>query len=122
MYGTVGNANKSGDVAVQVEQRMHLNSGLVLPEFGPREQRKTQIDGGRIQSIQTLVEFHADRIMSVERSAMRIRTCAKSAKSLQSALVGIRQRGACDLATEARAAELAATDRRHASMSRRLSR
>ena len=67
MYGTVGNANKSGDVAVQVEQRMHLNSGLVLPEFGPREQRKTQIDGGRIQSIQTLVEFHADRIMSVER-------------------------------------------------------
>jgi hypothetical protein len=55
MYGTVGNANKSGDVAVQVG-RMHLDSGFVFPEFGPREQRKTQIDGGRIQSIQTLVE------------------------------------------------------------------
>src|SRR5207248_2945081 len=46
VHFAVGNADKRGDIAVQVQQRVHFYSTLVLPEFGPREQRQAQIDRG----------------------------------------------------------------------------
>lgn len=39
VYFAVGNADKRGDVATQVQQRVHLDRGLVLAEFRPGEQR-----------------------------------------------------------------------------------
>src|ERR1700680_2766099 len=54
-----------------------------LQRFGV-VQRQAQIDGGRIQSIQTLLQIDANRIAGVQRRAMPINTCAKSAKILQS--------------------------------------
>ena len=51
VHFSIGNADKRGDVAMQIQQRVHFDGGLVLPEFGPREQRKTQIDGGRVQCV-----------------------------------------------------------------------
>src|ERR1035441_10280672 len=35
MHFTGGNTDERGDVAVQVQQRMHLHGSFVLPEFGP---------------------------------------------------------------------------------------
>src|ERR1022692_1959496 len=64
---SVGNANKGGDIAVQVQQGVHLHGGLVLPEFRPRKKCQAQVDGGRVQSIQALVEVHAERLVGVER-------------------------------------------------------
>ena len=63
MHFAVGNADKRGDIAMQVEQCVHLDGGLVLAEFGPREQRQAQIDGGRIQRVEALVQIDADRIV-----------------------------------------------------------
>jgi len=41
MHLAVGNANEGGDVAAQVEQRMHLHSAFVFAEPNPREDRQT---------------------------------------------------------------------------------
>src|SRR6266851_4132193 len=64
----VCNADKRGDIAVQIQQRVHLHGRFVLAKPGPRKQRETKIDGGRIQSVQTLMQFHTDGIMSIQRS------------------------------------------------------
>src|ERR1022692_5338955 len=57
---SVGNANKGGDIAVQVQQGVHLHGG-------PRKKCQAQVNGGRVQSIQALVEVHAERLVGVER-------------------------------------------------------
>jgi hypothetical protein len=46
---------------------MHLDRAFVLAKFGPRKQRKAQVDGGRVQRVQALVQFDADRIGDVKR-------------------------------------------------------
>jgi len=48
VHGAVGNADKRGDVAMQIQQRVHFDGGLVLAKLGPGEQREAQVDGGRI--------------------------------------------------------------------------
>ena len=53
-------------IAPQVQQRVHLHGGLAPAELGPREQREAQVDGGRVQSVETLIETHADRIAGVQ--------------------------------------------------------
>src|SRR5580658_8525229 len=68
MYFAVGNADKRGDIAMQVEQRVHLDRAFVLAELRPRKQRKAQVDGGRIQRVQTLIQFEADWVGNVKRS------------------------------------------------------
>jgi len=68
MHFAAGNADERGNVAVQVEQRMHLDRAFVLAESGPRKQRKAQVDGGRVQRVQALIQLDADRIGEVKRS------------------------------------------------------
>jgi hypothetical protein len=63
----IGDADKRGDVAMQIQQRMHLDGGLALAELGPREQRQAQVDGGGVQGIQALVQIDAHRIVGVQR-------------------------------------------------------
>ena len=46
---------------MQVQQRVHLDGRLVLAKSGPREQRQAEVDGGRVQRVQTLIQVHADR-------------------------------------------------------------
>ena len=62
------NVGKRGDVAVQIQQRVHLDCGFVLSEFGPGKQRETQVDGGRVQRVQALLQLHSDRIIYIKRS------------------------------------------------------
>ena len=38
VHFAVGNADKRGNIAMQVQQRVHFDGGLVLAELGPREQ------------------------------------------------------------------------------------
>ena len=71
MHFAVGNADKRGDIAMQVQQRMHLHRGFVLAKLGPGKQRKAKIDGGRIQSVQTLIQIHADGIVGIQRPCDR---------------------------------------------------
>jgi len=50
------------------QQCVHLDCGFVLSEFGPGKQRRTRVDGGRIQRVQTLLQLQADRIRGIQRS------------------------------------------------------
>ena len=68
MHLAVRDADKRGDVAVQVQKSVHLDGGFVPAELGPREQRQAQIDGGRVQRVQTLIQIHADGIGGIQRS------------------------------------------------------
>src|SRR5437660_11131214 len=54
-------ADKCGDVAVQVQQGVHLDSGLAPAKLRPRKQRQAQVDGGRIQSISAPDRRQSDR-------------------------------------------------------------
>jgi hypothetical protein len=53
---------------LKVQQRMHLDGRLVLAKSGPREQRQAEVDGGRVQRVQALIQVHADRIAGIQRS------------------------------------------------------
>lgn len=53
---------------MQVEQRMHLDRAFVLAELCPRKERKAQVNGGRVQRVQTLIQFDADWVGCVKRS------------------------------------------------------
>ena len=83
MHIATGDADEWGNVAVQVEQSMHLDGGLAPAKIRPRKQRQAQVDGGRIQSVQALLQIDANRVICSGR-AMLINTWAKSAKILQS--------------------------------------
>ena len=90
------------DIAVQIQQGVHFDGTLVLAEFGPRKQGQAQIDGGRIQSVQALVEFDADWILGVEwpRDADQD-LCEVCEDPPISILVGVGQSGAGHLTAEA---------------------
>jgi len=63
----VRNADKPWDIAVKIQQCVHFHRALVLTKLRPREQRETKIDGGRIESIEAVAQFHAHRIFGVKR-------------------------------------------------------
>src|SRR5260370_24911960 len=46
MHFAGGNADKRGDIAVQVEQRVHLHRAFVAGKIFPREKTKAEIDCG----------------------------------------------------------------------------
>ena len=103
----VGNANERGDVAVQVKQRVHLHRGFALAEFGPRKQCQAQIDGGRIERVQALIEVNADYIGGVQRPCnvdQDVREIGENAPVAQ--LVGVGQSGAGNLAAKAHVVSL----------------
>ena len=105
----VGNADKRGDVAMQVEQGVHLHSSFVPAELGPPEQRQAQVDGGRVQSVETLIQIHADRIAGVQgpRDANQdLREVGIDAPVAR--LVGVGESGARHSTAESHVVELAA--------------
>ena len=102
-------ADKRGDVAPQVQQRVHLHGGLVPAELGPGEQRKAQVDGGRVQSVETLIEIHADRIAGVQRPRDANQDLGEIGIDPPVArLVGVGQCGARHLGAESHVVELGA--------------
>src|SRR5271157_1746866 len=48
MHGPAGDADKRGNVAVQIQQGMHLDGGLAWAKLRPRKQRQAQINGGGV--------------------------------------------------------------------------
>ena len=108
VHFSIGNANKSGDIAVQVQQSVHLDGGLVLAELGPRKDRQTQIDRRGIERIKAVVQLEADRVGGVHRS----RDCDESQGKITIdapvvPLVGIGQRRSRNLAPKAHVEQLA---------------
>jgi hypothetical protein len=68
VHFAAGNADKRGDIAVQVQQRVHLHRAFVLSKPRPRKQGETEIDGGRIERIEAVGQIDAHRILGMKRS------------------------------------------------------
>jgi len=62
------NADKTRDIPSQVEKRVEFDSALLLPELCPREQRKAQVDGRRIERIRRLFESYAEVVSGIQSS------------------------------------------------------
>ncbi len=71
MHFAVGDADEQGDVAMQIDQRVHLHRALALTETSPREHCQTQIDGRRVESIGAMLELRAERVMGVQHAGVR---------------------------------------------------
>ena len=65
MHLVCSNADKRGNIAVQIQQRVHLHGGLVLAESRPRKQRQAEVDCCRVESLQSLVQVHTDRVVGI---------------------------------------------------------
>ena len=62
--------NERGDISSEVQEGVQFHSGFVGSEFGPREKRQTQIDGGRVQGVGRLIQFDTEGIVGVKTSCL----------------------------------------------------
>src|ERR1035437_2147755 len=109
MHFAVRDADKRGDVAMQIQQGVHLDGALMLAKLGPWEQRQAQVDGRGIQRVEAVRQVHADGIAGIKwpgDTDQDLREVGIDPPVM--ALVGIGQRGARHPATEAHVVELAA--------------
>ena len=65
---SVGNPNKCGDRATQIEQGVHLDGGLVGSKPGPGEQRQAEVDGGGVQGLHGVIEIETERLVGLQGS------------------------------------------------------
>jgi len=47
---------------MEVQQCVQFDGGLVLAKTGPREQRKTEVNGGGVQRIEAGIQIDSDRM------------------------------------------------------------
>ena len=109
MHFAVCNAYKRGNIAVQVKQGMHLYRAFAPAKFRPRKQGEAEVDGGRIESIESVVQIHADRISDMKRSGdadQVLREIGEDAPVV--GFVGVSQSGSRDPAAESHVVQLVA--------------
>jgi hypothetical protein len=86
---------------------MHLDGCLVFAKSGPWKQSQAQIDGGRVQGIETLIQIDADRIVGIKRPGDSNQDMSEVGKDAAVArLVGVSQCSARHLAAKAEMVEL----------------
>jgi hypothetical protein len=62
--------NDRGNASSEVQEGVHFHSGFVGSEFGPREKRQTQIDGGGVQGVGRLIQFDTERIVGIKTTSL----------------------------------------------------
>lgn len=67
----VGNVDEGRDAAAKIEQGMQLDRPLGLSELCPGKDGQAQVDGGGVQSIDRLVEFHPEVFVQIEFAGNR---------------------------------------------------
>ena len=74
---------------------MEFDGSLVLTELGPREQRKTEVNGGGVQSVGGGLEVGEERVFGVKRGGLSDEDLSEVGKDAPITLfVGIGQRAA----------------------------
>lgn len=63
-----GDNHDRRNVPVQIQKGMEVYRALAFPEVGPREKRQTEIDAGRVQGINRLIQRDAEGIGGVKLS------------------------------------------------------
>ncbi len=86
-----------GKVALEREQRVKFDGGLVSAEGGPWEQREAQVNGGGIQRVSGGLKFKAEGFIRVERGGLLNEDVSEAGKDTPVAFfVGVGQRAAGD--------------------------
>ena len=65
MQFSLGNVDKTRNVAAQIDKRMELDRGFVFAEFRPGEKTKAEVNGGGIERVDGFFQPDAEWIMSV---------------------------------------------------------
>ena len=100
-------ADKIGDTAAQVHQGVHFDGPLASSKSRPGEQRKTQIDGGRIQGVGSLLQGEAEVLSGIQLSGPANEHLGEVGPDAPvSGLVGVGQGASGDSATDAGMIEL----------------
>lgn len=85
---------------------MQFHCAFVRSELGPGKKRQTQIDGGGVQGIGTLIQFDTEGIVGVEAARLADENvCKVAVDSPISDLVDMSQRIARDVPSEAHVIE-----------------
>lgn len=61
-----GHLNTGRNAAPQVQECVNLYRAFAPPKLCPGKQRQTQIDGGRVEGVDRLVPFHAERFLLIK--------------------------------------------------------
>ena len=65
---SIGNRDKHGDGASQVQERVQLDGGFGAAETRPGKELEAKVNGGGIQGVNRLVQFHADVLFAIEQA------------------------------------------------------
>ena len=94
--------NDGGKVALEREQGVEFDGGLVLAELGPRKQREAEVNGGGVQCVGRRFEIGEERVLGVKRGGLGEEDLGEVGEEAPVALfVGIGQRTAGGGLTEA---------------------
>ena len=90
-----GDNDDGGKVALEREQGVEFDGGLVLSKRGPRKQRETEVNGGGVQRIGGGLEFKTERLIGVKRGGLPDEDLGEIGKDVPVAIfIGIGQRAA----------------------------
>ena len=73
----VADVDKRGDIATQIEQRMHLHRRLGRAERCPREQRERQVDRSRVQGVRRVGQIDTEGFVDVQSAGDADQTLRK---------------------------------------------
>src|ERR1700738_2810644 len=97
-----GNVDKTGDVAAQVDQRVQFDGSLASAKACPWEEGQTEVDRRGIESVNGLLQIHAQRVARIKFAGLRNEKRGEIGIDAPVAvLIGLGQCVACDLATNA---------------------
>src|SRR6185503_13223318 len=106
---STGDDHHRGDTAAKIEQGVKFDGGFVSAELSPRKKRQTQIDGGRIEGVHSVVQFESKRFAFVQSACFLDQCLGKVRVDAPVAdLIGVGQSVARDGAANPHVVELLA--------------
>ena len=103
----VRDMNESGNVATQIQQSVQFDCRLGAAERCPWKQRKTQVDGRRIQGVNGIVQIDAKAVVAIKLACAPDEQCGQVRPDVPDApFVGIGQRRSFDWRAKAHAVQL----------------
>ena len=70
---SLGDLDDGGDRTPQVQQGMQFDSPLALAKVGPGKQAQAQVDGGRVEGIDRLLQLQTELLVGIQASARVLR-------------------------------------------------
>ena len=96
-----------GMLPPQVQQRVQLDGGFGGAEQRPRKHRQAQVDGGRVQRVDRVVELQPQGLVGIQRAGdANHGLCELGVDAPVAALIGVGERVARHPAADAHVIEL----------------